>query len=186
MATINLLPWREERREELKKEFAIIAAVFGGAAVLLVLLWQSMLNGQLQYHQERNMLLKKNISELDEQVAEISNLQEKRESLVSRMEVIQRLQGDRPAIVHIFDELVQTLPDGVYYNRIDRKSSTLSIEGTAESNNRVSSLMRKLDQSDWFSNPNLKDVKQNLSFGEQGVNFALTIAITTPQIATTE
>lgn len=182
MATINLLPWREERREELKKEFAVVIAVFAGIAVLIVLGWQTVLNSQLEHQEYRNKLLSRNIAELNDQVKEISSLQDKRQALISRMEVIQRLQGDRPAIVHIFDEIVRTLPDGVYYRKIDRRGSTMTFSGTAESNNRVSSLMRQLDASPWFASPNLKVVSANPKFGEQANNFELVVKITTPEI----
>ena len=91
------------------------------------------------------------------------------------------MQGNRPVIVRIFDQFVETLPDGVYYTKLERTGQNVQIEGTAESNNRVSSLMRRLDSSDWFVNPNLTAVVSNPSFGEQANNFNLSVALQTPE-----
>ncbi|MFM7785560.1 MAG: PilN domain-containing protein, partial [Gammaproteobacteria bacterium] len=107
-------------------------------------------------------------------------LQARRNQLIDRMKVIQDLQGTRPVIVRVFDEIVRTLPDGVYYKSIQSAGNKINIVGTAESNNRVSSLMRKLEASDWFANPILKGVKANPGFGEQGNDFELSIDVTMP------
>lgn len=184
MASINLLPWRQERREELKKEFLVISAGFAVFAILIVFFWQLILSTSISNQQARNHYLEENIKDLDKQVQEIAQLREEKKRLVERMQVIQSLQGDRPAIVHIFDELVRTLPDGVYYSLIDRKGNTISLNGTAESNNRVSSLMRQLNASEWFSNPTLKMVKANPAFGDQATDFVMTVTITPPQETT--
>lgn len=183
MANINLLPWREERREELKKEyFAILVAavVFAG---LVVFAWHYYVSNQISNQQSRNAYLEENIRELSAQVKEINAMKTKREELKDRMRVIQDLQGNRPEIVHIFDQLVQTLPDGVFFSELSRSGSSITIEGTAESNNRVSSLMRRLDRSDWFTSPNLVSVTANPSFGEQANDFKLMVTISNPQMA---
>jgi type IV pilus assembly protein PilN len=180
MAKINLLPWREERREELKKEFLVILGGVAAAAIVLVLIWQSISQSQIENQEARNKFLQEKISELKEQVTEINELKAKREQLIERMRVIQELQGTRPEIVHIVDELVRTVPDGVYYTSIERKGQKISIKGTAESNNRVSSLMRRLDASPWFSDPNLISVKANPGYGDQANDFELTITLATP------
>lgn len=184
MATINLLPWRQERREELKKEFLVITGGFAAVAIMVVLGWQMILSNAIANQEARNGYLQDNIKELDAQVAEIAKLREEKKRLVERMQVIQSLQGDRPAIVHIFDELVRTLPDGVFYTNITRKGQVISLSGTAESNNRVSSLMRGLDSSEWFANPALKTVKANTEFGDQATDFSMTLTITPPQETT--
>ena len=100
--------------------------------------------------------------------------------MIDRMTIIQGLQGNRPVIVRIFDQFVETLPDGVYYTRLKRSNESVEIDGTAESNNRVSSLMRRLDASDWFFNPNLTSVVANPVFGDQANNFGLTVSLVTP------
>jgi len=180
MAKINLLPWREERREELKKEFLVVLGGVAAFAVALVLVWQSITQSHIENQDARNRFLQEKISELKEQVTEINELKSKREQLIERMRVIQQLQGTRPEIVHIFDELVRTIPDGVYYTSIERRGAKISIKGTAESNNRVSSLMRRLDASPWFTDPNLIGVKANPGFGEQANDFELTIILAPP------
>ncbi len=185
MATINLLPWREERREELKKEYFIILGGFAGVAVVIVLIWQFLLSGDISYQQDRNRFLEQRIAELQEQVKEIKALKEKKQALIERMKVIQSLQGDRPAIVHIFDEAVRTLPDGVFFTYMSRNGNVLHVKGTAESNNRVSSLMRSLDASEWFSAPNLKVVTANKSLGDAANNFEMLVTITQPSLVVT-
>ena len=105
MATINLLPWREERREELKKEFLMILGGFAAVGAVIVLLWQFLLSGDIDYQKSRNNFLQQRIKELDAQVKEIKSHKSKKDQLIARMQVIQSLQGNRPQIVHIFDEL---------------------------------------------------------------------------------
>lgn len=180
MAQINLLPWREERRELLKKEFLTILAVVAVAGILLVFLFGYFVNLQIDNQGERNAHLSSNIKELSDQVTEISELEERKAALLDRMKIIQDLQGNRPVIVRVFDELVRTVPDGLYYERLKRTGDKLEVNGVAESSNRVSSLMRRLDGSDWFSSPNLTGVKANPSFGEQGNDFELKVKISSP------
>jgi type IV pilus assembly protein PilN len=135
------------------------------------------LDVQISNQKARNEFLKVHISDLDRKVEEIKKLKSQKEKLLDRMEVIQSLQGDRPEIVHIFDEIVRALPDGVYFDEIERSGTTITIKGSSESNNRVSSLMRQLDSSDWMSNPSLKKVDKNSGFGPQGNTFELTVSI---------
>ena len=175
MANINLLPWREAQRQERKKQFLVgLGATVVGAA-LAVLLWDVMVNAQIDYQQSRNQHLRTHIALLDQEVAEIRDLQRKRNQLVERMRVIQALQGNRPVIVRLLDQLVRTVPDGVFYTSLETKANVVSIEGVAESNNRVSSLMRRLDASDWLENPNLDAVQAAPEYGEQATTFKLTV-----------
>ncbi len=180
MATINLLPWREEKREELKKQFFITLVLVVLLAVGIIFAWQSILVGALDTQKQRNQLLQSRINQLDEQVKEIGKLKKHKKELVERMKVIQSLQGNRPEIVHIFDEIVRTLPDGVYFKSLTRKGNVLTIIGAAESNNRVSSLMRQLDASEWFNAPNLKEVKASKEMGGSGNSFDLIVNIVSP------
>jgi len=181
MAKINLLPWREERREQMRQEFFVMLGMAAGAALLVALVFHLVLSSAIDAQNDRNEYLKRNIADLDKKLVEIRELGKRRSELIDRMKVIQDLQGNRPVIVRIFDELVRTMPDGVYYRNVTRSGNTITIAGTAESNNRVSSLMRKLDASDWFTNPNLKGVRENEKFGEQGNDFDLSVTITTPK-----
>lgn len=180
MARINLLPWRERRREQLRKEFLAVLGVTAAAGLAVVVMVHVLISNQTDYQNQRNEYLRAEIVKLDRQVAEIKDLQTRRNQLIDRMKVIQDLQGTRPVIVRVFDEIVRTLPDGVYYRSIQTSGNKIAIVGTAESNNRVSSLMRKLEASDWFANPTLKGVKANPAFGDQGNDFELSIDITMP------
>ena len=181
MAQINLLPWRDARREELKRQFLTILGLVAIGAVLLVVLADRVVNAQIDHQRARNAYLQENIKELDKQVAEIRDLQRKRNQLIDRMRVIQELQGNRPIIVRIFDQLVRTVPDGVFYNRVQAQAKKLQITGVAESNNRVSSLMRRLDGSEWLETPNLDAVRAAPAFGDQAATFDLSVMVDLPQ-----
>lgn len=172
--TINLLPWREERRKQQQQEFIVmlvVAALLGG---LLFWLWQGSVGQQTEDQRARNSHIQAKTAELDEKIKEIKELKQRRAELVARMEVIQSLQGNRPSIVYIFDQLVKTLPDGVYYNEIKRQGNLFTIKGLAESNNRISRLMRNLDQSDWFEEANLINVTA-AEDGSDANSFMLTV-----------
>ncbi len=181
MAHINLLPWREARREELKRQFLSILGLVVVAAIMLVVLADRVVNSQIDNQKSRNDYLSQNIRVLDAQVAEIKDLQRKRNQLIDRMRVIQELQGNRPVIVRVLDQLVRTVPDGVFYTQVEAKEKTLAIEGVAESNNRVSSLMRRLDASDWLQDPNLDSVRAATMYGDQAATFELKVMVSLPQ-----
>jgi type IV pilus assembly protein PilN len=181
MAHINLLPWREARREELKRAFLSILGLVAVAAALSVLLADRVVNAQIDNQKARNDYITANIRELDKQVEEIKDLQRKRNQLIERMRVIQELQGNRPIIVRVLDQLVRTVPDGVFYTKVTAKGQEISINGVAESNNRVSSLMRRLDASDWLKEPNLDKVSAAPAYGDQANTFVLTVKVDLPQ-----
>ncbi|MFA7555254.1 MAG: PilN domain-containing protein [Spongiibacteraceae bacterium] len=182
MANINLLPWREERRQELKQAFLVVLGVVAAIAFAIVVLADRAVSSAIESQQGRNNYLTSQISELDLQVKEINELERKRRELLDRMKVIQELQGNRPIIVRIFDELVRSLPDGVFYTDLSRKVNSIELKGVAESNNRISSLMRKVDKSEWFSDPNLTAVKAQPNYGEQASEFTLSFKISTPSV----
>ncbi|WP_101758335.1 PilN domain-containing protein [Oceanicoccus sp. KOV_DT_Chl] len=186
MANINLLPWREERRQELKQAFLVVLGVVAGFGAVLVLLADMAVSGAIENQNSRNAYLKQQISELDQQVKEIQELEKKKNELLDRMKVIQELQGNRPIIVRIFDEMVKTLPDGVFYSELKRTNNGIQLKGIAESNNRISSLMRRVDKSDWFADPNLTAVKAMPNYGEQASEFNLSFNISTPAIEESE
>ena len=180
MAQINLLPWRDERRAELKREFLTVlggVAAFGAFILVLVHLY---FTNEIEIQNDRNEYLTKNIQQLDKKVEEIRELQKKRTQLLDRMRVIQELQGNRPIIVRILDQLVRTVPDGVFYTQLTSSNQTIKINGIAESNNRVSSLMRRLDASEWFTNPNLDGVRAEPNFGDQATTFNMTVGLQLP------
>lgn len=158
MAKINLRPWREELRAEKQQQFVVMIV---GAAIIaagLAFLWKSDMDSRIAYQQSRNAYIETATKQLDSQIKEIEELKRKRDELLARMKVIQDLQGKRPVIVRVFDEMVRTLPDGVYYTDLKRTGDRLDIVGMAESNSRISALMRRLEESDWFTAPNLTNV----------------------------
>ena len=158
MTTINLLPWREREREERKRQFMtnlVVVAVFAG---LILLAGARYMVSRISNQTKRNQYLTQQIQFLDREIAEIRELQEQKKQLTERMAVIQDLQGKRPVIVRIFDELVRTLPEGVYYERVTRLGDSISVEGIAESNSRVTALMRSLGDSQWFDDPDFRQV----------------------------
>lgn len=159
MTKINLLPWREERRQELKRQFfmVLIAMVLVGAGAVYLVNMQ--VEAQIENQNRRNDFITQETRKLDAQIKEIAELKKQRASLIERMKIIQDLQGNRPVIVQIFDDLVRTVPDGVYYKKIKATGDSISITGYAESNNRVSNLMRNLDSSELLVAPNLSKVK---------------------------
>ena len=159
MARINLLPWREQLREERKQRFLV---AMGGTLVIaagLVFLAGQYLDGAIEQQNARNNFIKKEIAVLDARIKEISELKERRAQLLERMKIIQDLQGNRPISGRIFDQMVRTLPDGVFFTELKRTDKSIAIIGSAESNNRVSGLMRNLDASEWLTSPNLTEVK---------------------------
>jgi type IV pilus assembly protein PilN len=180
MAEINLLPWRDERRAEQKKEFLTVLGLVAVVAMLLVFVADLVIGGQIQHQKDRNAYLQTNIDALNKQVEEIRELQRKRTQLLDRMKVIQELQGNRPIIVRILDQLVRTVPDGIFYTNVSAKDQVITIKGIAESNNRVSSLMRRLDASDWFKDPNLEGVRAEPEFGDQATRFDMTVRLQLP------
>ena len=177
MAHINLLPWRDWERERNKKEFLgnLAGVVVLGAFVIFAIGWT--LDNSIENQTARNNFLQGKISELDTKIAEIAQLEQQRKDLEERMELIQELQGNRPVIVRVFDELVRTLSKGVHYDKLEMTGGNLTVVGTAESNNRISSLMRNLDESEWFDSPNLRRIKEdpdNSDYGPQASTFDLT------------
>lgn len=182
MAQINLLPWREERRQNLKKEFLVSVALVLLLGAGLVLLADRVVNNQIDTQTARNEYLAENIKELDKQVAEIRDLQKRRNQLLDRMKVIQELQGNRPIIVRVLDQLVRTVPDGVFYTTLTTRDKVISISGVAESNNRVSSLMRRLDASDWLAGSVLSKVQAYPDFGPEANSFNLTVTVQAPPL----
>lgn len=187
MARINLLPWREQLREERKKEFLTILALVVLFAGALVFLGDRYVNGRIDHQNERNAFLKKEITLLDARIKEIEELQARRAQLLDRMKIIEDLQGKRPIIVRVFDELARTLPDGVYFSELAMKGAELSVKGGAESNSRVSNLMRQMDGSEWLTAPNLTAVKAVTSGALDQANvFELSVKQTAPRAGAAE
>lgn len=182
MARINLLPWRDELREQRKQQFlaTLIGVCLVGAVVIFAA--DQVLNRMIDQQQARNSFIRQENAALDARIKEISELRAKRQELIDRMKVIQDLQGNRPIVSRVFDQLVRTIPDGVYFSSIKMAGKNIAIDGTAESNNLISALMRNQDASEWLAAPTLAEVKtvEAAEGGQELNNFKLTVQQTKP------
>ena len=177
---INLLPWREELRQEQKKQFLLMLVMTCVLAAAIVGLIHFQMQAKIDYQLARNKFVSDEIAKVDKEIAEISELQKVRRSLIERMEVIQDLQGSRPSIVHLFSEIVSTVPNGVYLESLAQTGSNLLINGEAESNARVSTYMRNLAASDWLKEPNLTVIEIEDITVNRISTFTLTVKQTSP------
>jgi type IV pilus assembly protein PilN len=164
MPRINLLPWRAELRQRRKKEFlvALAGTLIVGAGV--VYLSKLTVQGWTEAQHGRNEILRSEIVQLDKQIAEINTLEAQRERLLARMQVITQLQRSRPEVVHLFDELVNTMPEGVNLLEVVQRGSRIEVRGVAQSSTRVSALMRNIDDSEFLRDPGL-DIVEAVSAG---------------------
>ena len=182
ITTINLLPWREERRQEQKKQFGVLTFLMMFLAAAIVGLIHIQMASKIDYQLSRNKFISTEIAAVNKEISEISDLKKVRRSLVERMEVIQDLQRSRPSIVHLFTEIVSTVPNGVFLKSLSQNGNNLLVNGEAESNARVSTYMRNLDRSEWLKTPNLtvieiEDIKVN-----RISTFTLTVKQTAPGV----
>ncbi|KGS15285.1 MULTISPECIES: PilN domain-containing protein [Pseudomonas syringae group] len=187
MARINLLPWREELREERKKRFLTALVGVLVVSVSILFLVDRYVSNAIEHQMARNAFLQTQIAQLDIRIKEISDLKARRKQLLERMKIIQDLQGNRPITGRVFDQLARTLPDGVYYSQVKMASKLISISGAAESNNRVSDLMRNLEASEWLEAPSLTEVKATTAGAVDQANiFQLTVRQTQPPVVAAE
>lgn len=175
--SINLLPWRDEAREERKQQFLRIVAGVAILAGLIGFVWISVQTAAVEGQSAVNKQLQAGIAELDEEIQGIQQLKDDKADMLDRMQVIKGLQGNRPEIVKLFNQFVQVLPEGTYVSRIEALGATLSVEGKTESNQRISSFMRSMDQTGKFSDPNLTTVNADRELGDQGSSFEMTATI---------
>jgi type IV pilus assembly protein PilN len=170
MPRINLLPWREADRKRKRQEFfvGVIGAIV--IALLLGLAVNLKLEGAISAQNERNQLIKDQIADVDKQITEILDLEARKEKLKARIEVIEQLQRSRPIVVHLFDQLVRTLPDGVYLTSVKQTGQQLQFAGVAQSQTRVSALMRNIEASEYLTDPGLGKV----STTKEGFEFTMT------------
>jgi type IV pilus assembly protein PilN len=181
MPRINLLPWREELRKQKRAEYLAIlgiCAAIAAAAWFAVHLYFAEL---IEYQTQRNGFLRAEIKKLDKKIAEIKALEKERDNLIARMKAIETLQTSRPLIVHLFDELVTTLPEGVYLNEISQKGKRVTIKGVAQSNARVSNYMRNVEASEWLKDPKLRIIETRSQGSRRVSDFELILRQTTPK-----
>jgi len=173
MARINLLPWRETLRKERQQQFFVTVGVF---VAITVCIWGAVhfVNTQrIDYQETRNQFLTSQIELLDLKIAEIERLEKEKQRLKARIEAIERLQGNRPLIVHLFDEMVNSLPEGVSIVSVNQTGKAITISGIAQSNARVSSFMRKLEASEWLGDPQLEVIQAQDAQGQRLSNFTM-------------
>lgn len=152
---INLLDWRTEQGTLRKNQFFAMLGISAALAIGGVGVVYYGVTDAIEYQQERNRFLETQIAEMDKKIKEIEELEKVKANLLARMKVIEELQASRAAMVHFFDEVVNTLPEGVYIKALKQQGAAVTIEGVAESNNRVSAYMKNIESSSWFAEPKL-------------------------------
>lgn len=181
MVKINLLPWREERRQQLTKEFFVLLGLGAIIALAIVVAVYMVYDHNIKFQNQRNDIIASEIVKLDAQIKEIEGLEKRREDLLARKKVIEELQANKTQMVHLFDELVGTIPNGVFLEKIKQNGSAISLEGYAQSHSRVSAYMRKLEKSEWFKIPvTVEYIKADESFDTHEQKFKLMIILTNP------
>ncbi|OMH28053.1 PilN domain-containing protein [Motiliproteus sp. MSK22-1] len=174
---INLRPWREDRRKDRQQRFSLYSLLFVILAGAVVYGAGAYIESQTIKQKQRNDYLRQEMANLDSKIKEIKELKEKRARLLERLQAIQDLQGNRPVIVRVFDELVRVLPEELYYTSLSRSGNILKVNGSAQANKDVSQLMRSLNRSPWFGEPNLSSVGQ----GEDLKNFNMQVSLSKPK-----
>jgi len=180
MSRINLLPWREELRKQKQQQFVVVSAGTAVVAALLVLLTHMQISGLIDKQDQRNQFLDNEIATLDKKIHKIKDLEKTKAALLARMDIIQQLQHSRPQSVHLMDQLVQTLPDGLYLRKISQKGSALTLSGSAQSNARVSAYMRNIDGSEWMAKPKLEVIETKDGDSRRSAEFVLRANQATP------
>jgi type IV pilus assembly protein PilN len=173
MPRINLLPWRAELRQRRKKEFLVALAGTLVVGAGIVYLSKLTVEGWTSAQQGRNEILRTEITALDKQIEEITGLETQRERLLARMQVITQLQRSRPEVVHLFDELVTAIPEGVNLTEVVQQGTRVELRGSAQSSTRVSALMRNIDNSEYLRDPGLDVVETVTSGVDRNAQFRL-------------
>ncbi len=173
MPRVNLLPWREADRKRRRQEFmfSIVAAI--GSAALVTLAGRGLMSSAISHQEARNQALQTQIEALEKQIEEINGLEKQKQALIARMEIIETLQRSRPEIVHVFDELVRVLPEGVYLTYLKQSGPRIEMRGVAQSSTRVSTFMRNIDSSEWLADPSLQVVETKGRDAGSGAQFTL-------------
>jgi len=174
MVKINLLPWRDELRKKKQQEF--VSGIGLGVLVtcLIMLIVYMYVESLKEYQGQRNSMIKNEIAVLDKKIQEIKDIEDKKNKLLTKIEVIQKLQESRPEVVHLFDELAKITPEGIYLSKLSQSGGNLTLEGKAESNARVSAFMRAIDNSQWMNSSNLSVIKAQAKNSGELNDFTLT------------
>lgn len=177
MIRINLLPHREIRRATQQRELLIVGGFFVGLAIAIVVSVHGVNEGLIKNQMSRNKFLESQIAELDKQIEEIKKLKEQTQALLARKQVVESLQGNRTEVVHLLDQLVRHIPEGVYLKAVKQTGMKVTVTGFAQSNARVSTLMRNLESSPWLESPNLIEIKASVQENSRLSEFALTVTV---------
>ncbi|MCF6318860.1 MAG: PilN domain-containing protein [Proteobacteria bacterium] len=181
MVKINLLPWREERRQQLTKEFYVLLIIGGAIASAIVagVFW--MYSQNIEFQQERNKKIIDEIAKVEIEIKEIDELEKKRDDLLSRKKVIEELQANRTQMVHLFDEMVKTIPNGVFLQNIKQNGNTLQFEGYAQSYSRVAGYIRQIEASEWFKAPvDIEYINADDTYDTHEQQFKLSVKLINP------
>jgi type IV pilus assembly protein PilN len=177
MIRINLLPHREEKRKAKRQQFYVLIGLVSVLAGLVVFLGYTLIAGYITDQEDRNAFLKKEIVELDKQIDEIKLLKEKTQALLARKQIIEALQQDRAEPVYLLSELAKQMPSGVYLRTIKQEGQKVSITGFAQSNARVSALMRNVEASPWLEKPVLLEIKATITDKRRLSEFSMIVFV---------
>jgi len=159
MIRINLLPHREIKRAARRRQFNYLLVATLVLAIGVIGLGQVWISGRLDYQEERNSVLRLEITKLDSQIKEIKKIREETQALLERKQVVETLQSNRTEVVHLFDEIIRVLPEGLYIKSLKQAGDQIELSGYTQSSARVSTLMRNLEDSPWFEQPTLVEIK---------------------------
>ena len=177
MIRVNLLPHRAERRKAQRKHLAILAGMVAALAISIVVLVHGVIAGYISIQNDRNEFLKKEISQLDKEINEIKKLKEDITALLARKQVIEQLQSDRAQSVYLLEQLVRQVPDGVYIKSVKQQGIKVNLTGYAQSNARVSTLMRNIASSPYLENPDLVEIKSATVANKRVAEFTLNLSL---------
>ena len=176
-ARVNLLPHREERRKRARQHFYVLGGGTALVGALIVIAMHGFYATKIEIQADRNKFLKSEVAKLDKEIAEINKLKDEIQALLARKQVIETLQADRAQTVHLLDQLVRQVPEGVYLRSIVQRGLRIKLLGYAQSNARVSTLMRNIESSPWLANPGLVEVRattiEKRRVSEFNLNFEL-------------
>ncbi len=183
MIRINLLPHRAEKRRRRKIQFAALSGVSVLAGVLVVVLGYLAMSARIFYQEKRNDYLKSEIAKLDKQIEEIKRLRQQVQALLARKEVVESLQSTRSDVVHLMDQMLRILPQGVYLRSLRQTGNQISVTGIAQSSARVSTLMHAIDESPWLNSPHLIEVQSTMVGKERTNQFSMTFNLSSQPAA---
>jgi type IV pilus assembly protein PilN len=182
MIRINLLPHRELARAARRRQFNAMLAVSVATGVLVVVLGHLFIEGRQSAQEARNVYLEQEIAKLDVQIGEIKKIREQTQALLERKQVVETLQANRTEVVHLVDQMIRLLPDGLYLKSFKQAGDVVTISGYTQSSARVSTLMRNLNDSVWFDAANLVEIKAATVNNTRANEFVLTVKQTRPQV----